>query len=263
MKLIACDLDGTLLDDQKRPDPYLKELLPQLNERGIQFTIVSGRNEEIMDQYVDYYDCHLPYVTNNGGNIYKDHVCIENDCIPSSYNTAYLRALYERGVAFRAYAVEGFYAYSATDFFTKRMASVIHLMKPYDPLEDQSQYHFYKITADFQDHPEELEGFQEFVRRELPEMSFLKAENYVYCANSKTATKGLALKKVCGMLGISMEEVIAFGDNATDLSMLETAGMGVAVGNSSEDIKKRCDHVCGDNNHHGVSLFLKEYFHLQ
>ena len=59
-----------------------------------------------------------------------------------------------------------------------------------------------------------------------------------------------------------MDEVMAFGDNGNDLSMLEEAGVSVAMGNSSAEIRDRCDHVCGDNNHNGVSAFLNDYFKL-
>ncbi len=262
MKLIACDLDGTILDDRKQPDPYLKDVLKQLREKGIGFTIVSGRNEEIMDHYVDHFDCTLPYVTNNGGNIYQKHVCLLNDCSPVSYNNAYLKALYDHEVAFRAYAIEGFYAYSTTEFFETRMASVAHLMIPFDPSEDQSKYSFYKITSDFTGHEDYLPEFQKLVEKDFPEMTFLKAENYIYCANSRTATKGQALERICGMIGVDLKDVMAFGDNGNDLSMLEAAGVSVAVGNASKDLQEACDYVCGDNNHAGVSVFLKEYFKL-
>lgn len=262
MKLVACDLDGTILDDHKQPDQDLKDVIEKLRERDIGFTIVSGRNEEIMHQFVDYFDVTLPYVTNNGGNIYQKHRCLLNDCIPVSYNNDYLKVLYDNEVPFRAYGVEGFYAYSTSDFFKERMASIADLMKPFDPEEDQSVYHFYKITSDFIDHKEALPRFQEMVEQKFSDITFLKAENYVYCGNSGTATKGQALKSVCEMIGIGLEDVIAFGDNGNDLSMLEAAGVSVAMGNSLEDIKRKCDYVCGDNNHVGVSSFLKEYFKL-
>ena len=262
MKLVACDLDGTILDDHKQPDQDLKDVIEKLRERDIGFTIVSGRNEEIMHQFVDHFDVTLPYVTNNGGNIYQKHNCLLNDCIPVSCNSGFLRALYQNGIPFRAFAEESFYNYSTSPFFEERMGKLMYLMTPFDPSEDYTDRHFYKITTDFIDHKEVLPDFLEMVHREFPELTYLKAENYVYCANSKTATKGHALKSVCEMIGIGLEDVIAFGDNGNDLSMLEAAGVSVAMGNSLEDIKRKCDYVCEDNNHMGVASFLKEYFKL-
>ena len=55
---------------------------------------------------------------------------------------------------------------------------------------------------------------------------------------------------------------MAFGDNGNDLSMLEMAGISVAMDNSLDDIKEKCDFVCKDNNHNGVSSFLIDYFKL-
>ena len=61
---------------------------------------------------------------------------------------------------------------------------------------------------------------------------------------------------------IDPSELMAFGDNGNDLSMLEMAGISVAMDNSSDDIKEKCDFVCKDNNHNGVSSFLIDYFKL-
>ena len=63
-------------------------------------------------------------------------------------------------------------------------------------------------------------------------------------------------------MDIDMKDVMAFGDNGNDLSMLEMAGVSVAMGNSDDEIKEKCDYVCKDNNHDGVSSFLIGYFDL-
>ena len=62
------------------------------------------------------------------------------------------------------------------------------------------------------------------------------------------------------MLDIQPEEVMAFGDNGTDMPMLKEAGISVAVGNSNARIKDSVDYVCLSNDEQGVSKFLKEYF---
>lgn len=263
MRLIACDLDGTVLDDQKRPDSKLKETIEKLKEKGIEFTFVSGRNEELLYGIIDEFELENPYVTNNGANIYQMHKCLHNDYIRSEYNDFLAGILYENGIAFRLFAEEGFYAYGDTAFFEKRMGILRkHGLKDYHPEDDFSRFHVYKITCDFTGNEDRIDPVAEEIARRCEDLNFLKAETGVYCANSKSANKGQALQKVCEIMGIKMKDVMAFGDNGNDLSMLEMAGISVAMGNSDEDIKAKCDYVAKDNNHDGVSSFLIDYFDL-
>ncbi len=263
IKLIAADLDGTVLDSRKQIDHSLKEVIEKLKERGIGFTVVSGRNEELLHQYVDELKIRLPYVTNNGGNIYQDHVCLFNDFIPQEYNNVLTGMLAGNDIAFRLFAMEEFRGYGSTAFFESRMGLFKKLgLKDYDPQTDLSALHVYKVTCDFTGHEEIMEDLVMKIRQACKKMNFLQAERNVYCANSLSANKGDALVKVCEMLGIGIDEVMAFGDNGNDLSMLEKAGISVAMGNSEQPIKDSCDFVCLDNEHDGVSSFLKDYFKL-
>ena len=192
IKLIACDLDGTVLDDRKRPDTKLLETIRKLREKGIKFTFVSGRNEELLSQLIDEFEVSEPYVTNNGGNIYQNHQLIESDYLPGEYNNVIVKMLTDYDIAFRFFADEVYYGFKDT----------------------------------------------------------------------MSATKGNALRKICDLLKIDPSKLMAFGDNGNDLSMLEMAGISVAMDNSSDDIKEKCDFVCKDNNHNGVSSFLIDYFKL-
>lgn len=70
------------------------------------------------------------------------------------------------------------------------------------------------------------------------------------------ATKGLALVWLCGELGIPVEEAVAFGDNINDTSMLEAAGLGVAMGNAEPEAKAAADAIAATNNEDGVGAFL-------
>ena len=104
--------------------------------------------------------------------------------------------------------------------------------------------------------------FGEELLKECPNLTFLKADVSAYCINSTTATKGNALKSLCDIIGIDIKEVMAFGDNGNDSSMLDLAGISVVMENGDPSVKDKADYICKDNDHHGVSDFLIEYFNL-
>lgn len=262
IKLIVCDLDGTLLDDNKKLDSGIFEVIPKLKEKGIAFTLASGRNEELLNKYVDELNIEIPYITNNGGNIYQKHICIENDCIESKYNNFIARTLYENDIPFRIFSIENIYAYSTTEFFIERMSHFNTESIDYHPDIDLSNNHVYKITSDYRLNLDKFDEVYKKIVDNCDNISYLQAEKHVYCINSTTANKGEALKRLCKIMDIDLSETMAFGDNGTDLPMITMAKVGVVTENGDEIVKKQSDYICKDNNSHGVSDFIKEYFNL-
>ena len=259
IKLIACDLDGTVFDDHKNIDSDLKDVTDRLRDNGIEFTVVSGRSKDLLKKVLDHFEIDVPYMTNNGADIFRGDECIGIDGVPSDLVNEMCRILYENGIVFRAYSHCCIYRWGDSAFFTARLGTLQRTNEPYDPNEDYSGKGIIKITGDFTDHPELLEPLREQILSH-PELGFTKAEGNIYCINSITANKGTALQRVSDYLEIDIKDTMAFGDSENDLEMLKRAGVGVAMANADENVKTQADFVCGDNNHNGVSSFLKEYF---
>ena len=78
-------------------------------------------------------------------------------------------------------------------------------------------------------------------------------EYYYTEITSEGVDKWNAIKWLAGKIGIEQNEIMAIGDNVNDKLMIENAGMGVAMGNSSPDIKEIADKVVADNNQDGVA----------
>ena len=260
IKLIACDLDGTIFDDNKNIDSDLKNVVNKLKENDILFTIISGRNEELMIDVVDYFELDIPYACNNGANIFKNHKPLFNDYIDKQSADRAAKLLYDNDIVFRAYAKEDTFCNSISDFFLARMKGFTKPFKDYYRDLDLSEYNVMKITSDFSNHPELIDKLSKEINS-YPHTAFVKAEDNVFCVNSITANKGDGLKRVCEYLDIDMKnEVMAFGDNENDLPMLKNVKISVAMDNSDDEVKKQVDYTCLDNNHNGVSTFLKQYF---
>lgn len=72
-------------------------------------------------------------------------------------------------------------------------------------------------------------------------------------------SKGKCLERLCSLYGITLEDVMAFGNGLNDISMLEAAGMGFAVSNATEEVKKRASYLTASNNDDGVAKAIEEY----
>ena len=71
--------------------------------------------------------------------------------------------------------------------------------------------------------------------------------------------KGTALKKLCDLLDMDIQQVIAVGDAPNDHAILETAGLAVAMGNAIDSVRQLCQTVVADNDHHGVKEAIDRY----
>ena len=263
IKLIVCDLDGTILNDSKEIDPKLFNVIKQLRNKGIDFTIASGRSESLIVDIVDKLDIQAPYITNNGGNIYQKHINIKNNFLPKEY-LSILFSLYEKyQLPFAAYGIDYVIRYLKSDFFKTRVDAIVTDPIHYDSNLDTSNLDIVKITCDLFNNPDCIDSLINDINNQCPNISFTKAEPNIYCANSIESNKGNAVNEIAKLLNISSQEVMAFGDESNDLSMLISVGYGIAMGNSNEEIKEKCDYVCKDNNHHGVTDFLIDYFNLE
>lgn len=81
----------------------------------------------------------------------------------------------------------------------------------------------------------------------------------LYSFIPKDAGKLSMIQKLTERLGISLDEVIAFGDDISDMEMLEACGVGVAVANALPQVKEKADEVADSNNENGVALFIEKY----
>lgn len=261
IKLIVCDCDGTLLNSKKKVDEGIGQLMPELEKRGIILTIATGRNEELVDHYIDEIGIKAPYITDNGATIHRLHQLEKIYEIPREYNKTIVDILLELDVPFVYFAKERSLLYRNSDFFAKRLKPFFDrkLIDVFGKDTDVTNDHVFKITMDFKSlSPSVRSETVDKVKKLCPLVNFGPGEGDVYSLNFIKAGKGNALREIMAMLDIRKEEVIAFGDNFNDLPLLKEAGKAIVMANAEEDLKALGYEICGDNDHLGVSTYLKE-----
>ncbi len=112
-----------------------------------------------------------------------------------------------------------------------------------------------RITM-FWDDPADRDRILEVVRED-PSLVIVSSWKGGFEISDARATKGNALVWACDYLGVDLRDVVAFGDSGNDASMLSAAGMGVAMGNGTDEARAAADCVCGTNDEGGAGLFLE------
>lgn len=273
-KLIAMDLDGTLLDDAKDISMENLIFIHRAIEKGYEIVIATGRRYWSAKKLIKMIDSHITILANNG-NIVKN-----------SINDKTIIAKYLDKEDFRNVVLDG----------KKRgLEPIIHL-DGYDygydiaveHPEDYIGYHNilnntdrYKIIDDFEDIKEgilavvypgrtiELNDFYREIIAKYPDVysahvieNMITVEAFLEVMNPK-GTKWLSLVEYASSKGIKANEIITIGDNNNDTSMIKGAGLGIAMINGSESLKKKADIITSkDNNESGVAFELSRILNI-
>lgn len=257
IKLIVADLDGTLLKSDKSLDDNIKDVI---SGQDYKFTIASGRSMVLVKKFISELNIDLPYITNNGAEIYQSDACVKQYSIPDEEVRFILNLVQEFDLECHANAENCIYTMGKIDLilpFRKRFEGVL-------PIVDNASIHevcantINKIMCIDKD----LNKVQEFANKinlYCEHVHCERAEGNAFVMVNRQASKGLALKNLLKLLHISSEEVVVFGDNYNDVSMFEAAKYSVCMENADNDVKTEATFICSSNDLNGVSDFIQKY----
>lgn len=268
-RVIALDLDGTLLTPQKTLLPSSLEALSRARDAGYQLIIVTGRHHVAIHPFYQALALDTPAICCNGTYLYNYHAksVIEADPMPVDQALQLIDMLDEQQIHGLMYVYEAM-------LYERPTGHVIRTANWAQTLPPEQRPVFTQVPSlaqaarevnavwKFALTDENITRLQQFSRQVDLELG-LECEwswhDQVDIAR-RGNSKGKRLKQWIESQGGSMENVIAFGDNYNDISMLEAAGTGVAMGNADEAVKAHANVVIGDNTTDSIARFI--YTHL-
>lgn len=263
--LIALDLDGTLTDDHKDITPRTYDALIKVQQKGIRLCLASGRPPYGMRplakqlRLAEYGGMILCY--NGGyiedcatGEVYVEHV-LDNTLLPQLYS-------YQQpsGLTLMSYHDEYIYTEHPDDIYVAQSSR-------------NNKMSIKGVTNFLQEVPRPLHkcmlvGSPELVKEWEPRIAADMNEVMYVCHSTPYfiellplgIDKGPALISLTQRLGLRPEQIISFGDSRNDLSMIQMAGMGVAMGNAEDEIKQAANRVTLSNNDDGIAHVIEDLF---
>lgn len=268
-KIIACDLDETLLRKDKTISDEDKKNIAKLKDYGVKFVPASGRGYMSIDaQLKDLgtFDAAGEYVISfNGGAITenKNHRLLHFQGIPFELAEEFYRRGLTYDVCIHVYTKEKVYAYN---FFDNEKAYVAGRMDVEEIFDKDIKFLrgqeivkcLYANT-----NVEYLRKIADELKEITGDCDVSFSSNRYLEFNKRGVTKGAGLRKLAEILGVDMKETIAIGDNFNDLSMVKEAGLGVGVANVVEGMRGDCDYICENScENSAVSEVIKKFiFH--
>lgn len=268
-KVIALDLDGTLLTPNKTILRESLDALHNANKKGAKVIIVTGRHYVAIKPFYQALALNTPVICCNGAVMYDciNKKVISSDPLQPHQASKLISLLDDYDVHSLMYADDSMYYQTPTGHIirTENWAkslpeSLRPVFKQVTSLQEESQKvdAIWKFALTDSD-TKKLHSFGQIVERELGlacEWSWHDQVDIAQAGNSK----GKRLAEWVESQGLSMKQVIAFGDNFNDLSMLNDAGLGVAMGNAVDEVKASADIVIGSNRETGIADVVNQYF---
>jgi len=271
-KLIACDLDETLLnDDHVVPESNIYWIQKARKEKNVRFVPATGRGYmQIIPELTQLGLVNEPneYVLSfNGGSLTenKDNRILQWEGLPFEKMKEIFEFGLKQDVCIHVYTNTTLYVYNLSDSERERLIhQKLEVTYPeentVDFLKDEM---IAKILYQNIDVPYlmTLEPQMKHITEGSCAVSY--SSNRYMEFNKIGVDKGVGLHNLADLLGIDISETIAVGDNYNDMAMLNAAALSIAAGNAVDDVKKACDYTTKADNNEGVvaELIRKFIYH--
>lgn len=280
MRLIATDMDGTLLNSNHQMSAKNKEAIQMLQEKGIEVIAATGRSFFEAVEPVKQAGLTLPYICMNGAEVRNE----TGDIIATTHLRSedindVMGILNKHDIYFDLFIHDYIYALNVE----RQIAMFIDVGLGNEQIVPEKAIRKTVYDRLKQGHIKEIENYEsvlqkhqasvykilgicsndkqfELATQELgvsPNLAISSSGKGVIEVNHAAAQKGIALEKYSARLGIQMKDVMVIGDNYNDVSMMERAGRSVAMGNAPEAIKQVCSHETTSCEEDGFALAVE------
>lgn len=257
-KLLAADIDGTLINSQNQLTDRTISAVKKLIEKGDYFVLSTGRPYQGITKFIDALALQkMPYIFYNGAMVMVGGEIVYSLTIPEDIATKIVEEGHKRGSTQVCWADNLFY--SEVDDERVRFYASISGVPPIvvNDLAEVANKGITKIV--WYDDPETTARyFKEMDALIGEKVNVHPSRPYFLEFVNKDCSKAVALNIIAEKLGLDISETAAIGDGFNDLPMLTAAGLGVAMGNANDEVKEQCGFVTDTCDNDGLAKFIEE-----
>lgn len=269
IKLIALDLDGTTINNDKVISERNRRALQQAADKGVNIVIATGRPFCALPKDVFEMDSVRYVLTSNGASItdIKENKTFYENCLsPLATEKSvellrqydYVIECFVDGIAY----IDGpfFYEVERTGYSYRDADYILNTRKPVDDIYQfmlDNKGHLENINVNFEDISKKPAMREKMLQ--IPEATITSSFPHNLEIGGATTSKAEALLQMCSLLGVTADEMMAVGDSPNDMAMLSVAGLPVAVGNAMDEVKAIAKYVAPTNDEDGVADAVEKF----
>lgn len=268
-KMIAVDMDGTLLKDNKEVSDINKEAIRRACESGVKVVVCTGRIFTSAKAYAKIIGSLAPIIASNGAYIRekdKNEVVYEKT-LEKENLVKVVNLAKEGGFYPHIYTTNTIYTekliFSSKNYATwneslaEKDRVIIEIVDDLNEVIESNRYQFIKAVV-MGDDVDKLNLLRKKISEEV-EVSIMSSVHNNFEVTAFGTSKGDGVRRLAEFYGITKDEVICIGDSENDISMIEYAGMGVAMENAPQYIKDKANYVTDSNEDDGVASVIEKF----
>ena len=259
-KLIAIDIDDTLLNDQNQVTEKTKQALKAAQEAGVTITLATGRMFASAQQIAKQIELNVPIITYQGSlvkTLMDEQVLYQRD-VPQEAALELLEYVKEHKLHLQLYVNDTLFGIEDNDRIKSysKNSNIPYIIEPdFNKLINEPNHKMLII-----DEPHILDSHIPILQEKLGHVLHItKSKPNFLEFMHKQGTKGEALKFIANYINCELSETIAIGDAWNDREMIQVAGLGVAMGNAVEPLKELADYITLSNDRDGVAYAINKF----
>ncbi len=259
IKAIFMDLDGTVLRSDHTVSEKLKEKLKELQDKGIKIFISTGRTYTSSLPYISELGITTPVITYNGGRIMDSltQEVVYEDPVPAEVVKELIKFSRREEVHLNLYVEDLLHIENESEegLGYSQKAGIPYTLVNFDDFMNKES-----TKALFIGKNEKLEKLKKELEDKFPQCEFVFSQTTYLEVLNKGVSKGRAVGEIMKKYGFTPEEVMAFGDQWNDLSMLKAVKHGYLMGNATEELKREIvpHMVTLSNDDDGIYHIIKD-----
>ena len=259
IKMVVTDIDGTIYTPEKGISPAVKACVQKLTNNGIYVAIATGRSFSSTKSIADELGIQCPLICYQGGliNSYEGEI-LDVKYLNEDIAREIVKELRSRNIHMNVYIDDVLFVENDNDYIKAYVGDKGIDYFKVDSFDELDFTKLNKILAI--DHDTKLiENLIKELQTKYPQIYVVKSTNIFCEIANKEATKGNAIKFLANKLGFTEKEVLAIGDQNNDIEMVKTAGVGVAMGNGTSEIKAIADYITEHVNQDGFVKAIDKF----
>lgn len=259
-KLMAVDIDGTLLDSKGNLTEETRNAIKLGVEKGLVFTIATGRPIQGVEYLIEMLNLDLPFITYNGAMVVMGKS--REVLYEQKLSAVDAKAVIELGNKFDATII----VWKDNALYINR---IDEKSEKYKGISGVEPILIEDVDTVIKEGVTKIVWYDEIEKIEIVEgevgkylgsnINYHTSRPYLLEFVDKNASKAIAMKKLGEHFDIKQSEMIAIGDGFNDLSMIEYAGLGVAMANSKAAIKEKANYITLSNDENGVAAVINKF----
>ena len=244
IKMIATDIDGTILPYGGDFRPAVLDCINELNKKGIKVVLVTGRMHSSAVPLAQKLGLNTPVISYQGGLIKEmNGKTLYQSKLPPQTAKEIIKWARANNVHLNLYIDDKLYVENDNDIikFYIQGKFVDYTVCSFDDLEIKNNVN--KLLAiDIQD-ANRVTGWVEILKNKYPDLYIVKSTPYFCEIGPANAKKSIGVEFLCKLWGLKKEEVLTIGDQNNDIDLIQSGGIGVAMGNGTEELKACANYI--------------------